>query len=263
MITVHEPSTYTIRLAAGLGMIEETHMLLDLWCNGMTTAELHRRSLDSGHFSGVSASRLKNMIFDGFAPRYLVNNGTPARILKDVRSLLSNKVLEQLMFLYTCRAYPILADFVRTVYWPTYASGRGTIANDDAWQFVSSANQQGKTTTPWTEGTIRRAAGYLTGCCADFGLLEQGRRTVRRILPYHLEQQIIVLIAYDLHLAGLGDNQIIAHEDWHLFGLEPTDVLSELKRMALKGFIIVQNAGSATRIHWPFATLHEVFDGIA
>ena len=64
-------------------------------------------------------------------------------------------------------------------------------------------------------------------------------------------------------VAGLGDNHVVAHEDWKLFGMEPGDVQAELRRMALKGLVIVQTAGTTIRIHWPSATLCEVLDGIA
>src|SRR5207249_2385212 len=81
---------------------------------------------------------------------------------------------EQLLFVYACRANAILADFVREVYWALYASGREQVRNDDARDFVARANQEGRTARPWTPGTVRRVAAYLTGSCADFGLLSRG-----------------------------------------------------------------------------------------
>jgi hypothetical protein len=167
------------------------------------------------------------------------------------------------MFLFTCRAHTILADFVREVYWPAYAAGRNTLDNEEAQLFVNRANQDGKTTTPWSDSTIRRAAGYLTGCCADFGLLERGHRRVRHILPYRLEPRVATILAYDLHFAGQGDNRVIAHADWALFGLDAADVLAELKRMALNGLVIVQTAGSVIRVGWQYKTIGEMIDAVA
>jgi hypothetical protein len=262
-MTAHELSTYTVRLGAGLGVIEETKVLLDLWEEGMHGGDLVTLAVRSGLFPAMSARRVRNLVIECFAPRYLSNNAIPASLLKALSPHVSQREVEQLMFVYTCHANPILADFVRQVYWPAYASSRATLSNDDARQFVISANQRGKTTTPWSERTIRNVAGYLTGCCADFGLLDQGRRIVRRILPYELQQRVAILLAYELHFSGFGDNQVLTHEDWALFGLAPGDVLAELKRMALKGFVIVQTAGSAIKVHWPYATLGEVLDGIA
>jgi hypothetical protein len=192
-----------------------------------------------------------------------VHGAAPAKLLKALAPVLATRESEQLMFLFTCRAHPVLADFVRQVYWPAYAAGRNTLGNDEAQVFVRRANQDGKTTTPWSADTIRRVAGYLTGCCADFGLLERGVRTARRIIPYRVEPRVVAILAYDLHFAGVGDNRVIAHPDWALFGLDPADVLLELKRMALRGLVIVQAAGGATQIGWQYKTMGEMIDAVA
>jgi len=254
---------YTVRLAAGLGMIEETVILLDLWQESTDTRALTRTARESGRFPGLSASRLGNLVSDGFAIRYLTDNAAPARLLKTLQPYLARREFEQLLFLFTCRAHAILADFVREVYWPAYAAGRDRIDNAEARLFVIRANQDGKTTTPWSEGTLARAAGYLTGCCGDFGLLERGHRHVRRILPYRLEPRVGAILAYERHFAGLGDNQLIADPDWALFGLAPADVLAELKQQALKGQLIVQTAASFAQISWSYKTMEEVRDAVA
>lgn len=262
-VAVAREKAYTVRLAAGLGMIEETIILLELWQEGMQTGVLTRAARASGRFPGMSASRLDNLVSDGFALRYLIDNGAPASLLKALQAQLTRREFEQLLFLYTCRAHAILADFVREIYWPAYAAGRSTLDNDDARRFVAIANQDGKTTTPWSDSTITRAARYLTGCCADFSLLERGKLTTRQILPYRLEPRVGAILAYERHFAGLGDNRVVADPDWALFGLAPEDVLSDLKQLALSGKLIVQTAGSITQVSWPLKTMDEVIDAVA
>src|SRR5260221_705677 len=95
--------------------------------------------------------------------------------------------LTQLLFLYTCRAHPILADFVCDVYWERYTAGQECISNADAQVFVIQAMRDGKTQRSWSENTIKNVASYLTGCCADYGLLERGQKSARKILPCLLE----------------------------------------------------------------------------
>lgn len=254
---------YTSQLGAGLGMIPETQVLLDLWHEGMGATTLHKTALEDGCFPGLSARRLRNLVVECFAPRYLVDHGAPARLLKRLRNQTTAQAIDQLMFLYTCRANPILADFVREVYWPAYAAGCSQLDNEEARSFVTQANREGKTVTPWSDSVIRNIAGYLTGCCGDFGLLERGQRRVRRILPYRLDPHVATILAYERHFAGLGDNRLIADPDWALFGLASEDVIVELKQLALKGQLILQSAGGVTQISWPLKTIDEVIDAVA
>jgi len=251
-------SAYTTQLQAGLGMVEETRSLLELWQPGLDVPALNQAALQSGRFPSMSARRLRNLVTECFAPRFLCDSAKPATLLKTLFPLLSAREFEQLLFTYTCRANTILADFVREAYWGAYAAGRQTISNDDAKEFVISANRDGKTTSPWSASTIRRVASYLTGSCADFGLLERGPKRVRKILHYRIEPRTAAILAYDLHFAGSGDNAVTAEPLWALFGMERADVLDELRRLALKGLVIVQTAGEVTRIAWQCKDLEEL-----
>ena len=256
-------SPYTIRLAAGQGLVDETNILLDLWQPGMNATTLYRAALESGNFASVSARRLRDIVVVAFAPRYLIDDAAPAILLKTLKDAVPRRAFEQLLFLYTARANPILADFVREVYWPAYAGGKASLGNEDAQRFVSAAALNGKTMMAWSEGTQRRVASDLTGCCGDFGLLAAGAARVRKILPFRIEPVAGTILAYDLHAQNLGDNQLLAHSDWAIFGLAREDVLAELKRIALQGFLIVQSAGGVTRISWTYPSLQELANVLA
>lgn len=251
-------TVYATRLQAGLGLVQETRVLLELWQPGMDAQALQSIALQSGQFPNVSARRLRNVVAEGFAPRYLTDNTRPALLLRQFLPELSQAEFEQLLFVYTCRANPILGDFTREVYWPTYCASHGSLANDRARDFVADAQHNGKTNKPWSEATVRRVAGYLTGCLADFGLLEPGRKSSRRFLPCHLHPRPMTLLAYEMHFNGLGDNQILRHPDWRLFGQEQADMVEQFKRLSLKGWIIYQSAGGATRISWPCNTMEDL-----
>lgn len=253
---------YTTQLAAGSAVIDETRMLLDLWQPGMKISDLLQKALSSGHITNVTARRLRNLIAECYAPRYLVNNDYPAIILKRLVHNVSSNVLSQMLFLFTARANLILADFIKTVSWPKYSAGHDTISNDDANNFITRANQEGKTIRPWSESTISRNSGYLTSCCADFGLLETGRKRVRKIKPFRIEKMMIAFLVYDLHFSGSGDNAVISHPDWELFGLEREDLREAMKRLSLKGFFIIQTAGDVTRIEWKYQTWEELINVI-
>jgi hypothetical protein len=243
---------YTTQLQAGLGLVNETKALLELWSPGKSASQLYQEALQSGRFPNVTARRLRNVVAECFAPRYLTAEAgrVPADDLKKLVGCISSNDLSQLMVIFTSRANPILGDFIREVYWARYSGGYSEISNLDARVFVERAVDDGKTLKRWSESTIRRVSAYLTGCCADYGLLERGTKSKRRILALRISSITAAYLAYDLHFSKNGDNAILEHPDWQLFGLERGDVLEELKRLSLKGVLIVQAAGDVVRISW-------------
>lgn len=254
---------YTTQLQAGLGLIQETRSLFEIWRPGMGANELYQIALQSGHFPNVSARRLRNIVVECFAPRYLSDEGKPAEYLKRLSPGLSTPELTQLLFLYTSRANLILADFVREVYWERYAAGADSIRADEVKQFIRRGIDDGKTIKRWSDGTIKRVSSYLLGCCADYGML--GPRTLegRRMGSYRIEPNIAAFLAHDLHFTGAGDNTVTAHPDWQLFGLARDDVREEIKRLSLKGHLILQSAGEIAHISWKHKSMEAFIDVLA
>jgi len=194
----------------------------------MDNPALLDRALSSGDFPSMTARRLRNLVSEGFAPRYLVDDGGPASALKSMRHALSEQDRKQLFLLFTCRANRILADFIRQVYWPQYAAGSTTLMKKDALNFVEDAVAGGKTTTTWSESMRTRVSSYILGACADFGLLGAVAGGGRKIETFSPMTFVTTFVAHDLHFRGLGDSAMLNHEDWGLFGLGSNDVLAEL-----------------------------------
>ncbi len=256
-----EPQTrYTTQLQAGLGLIEETKLLLSIYNAGMTATQLYDTALEFGVFPMVSARRLRNVIAECFSPRYLKSDA--AKYLKPISQALPASTLDQFLLVFTAMANQILFDFIVEVYWNRYSSGRDTISTDDAKVFVNNAVHEGKAQKIWSESTIKRVSSYLIGCCADYGLLSSNRSSVRQIQSIRLHEHTLVFFSYWLHFQGIGDNTIINHDIWKLFGFEPNDVREELKRIAKRDWLIIQSAGDVSRISWVFNSLEEVVDVI-
>ena len=237
--------------------------LLDLWKPGMPTMELFRVALESGRFPQVTARRLRNLIAECFAPRFLGQDGRNAKLANLARPVLDRQALVQLFLVFACRANTILHDFLATVYWGAYSSGRTIVSKGMALEFVDRAVELGRTTTRWSESVRSRVAGYLTGACADFGLLEHSTRSDREIRPFRIDDSVAILLAHDLHFAGLGDNAVAGHPDWSVFGLERGDVVSILRRLAPRGRLIVQSAGDSIDVSWTCKNMEEVCDALA
>ncbi|NJC05751.1 hypothetical protein GGQ97_001544 [Sphingomonas kaistensis] len=260
---MNDRAFYTTQLQAGLGLVDETKTLLELWETGMSSAKLYQVALASGRFPTITARRLRNVVAECFAPRYLVSEGAPARHLKQLSLTAPRSDLVQLMLVFTSRANPILSDFIKDVYWPRYAGGYSQVGSEDARAFVERAIDDGKTAKRWSESTIQRVSAYLTGCCADYGLLESGSRSLRTISPPRISLLTSAYLAHDLHFGGLGDNAITAHPEWHIFGLAREDVLEELKGLALRGFLLIQAAGDVIRISWKHKSMEALCDVLA
>ena len=253
---------YTTQLQAGLGLLEETRQLLQVYEPGMSASQLYEAALASGRFPLVTARRLRNISAECFAPRFLREPNVASR-LKSLVDRFTKAELNQLLFIYTARANLVLADFVREVYWTRYSAGRNDLQLEDARSFVVNSVREGKTQTPWSDTTIKRISSYLMGCCADYGLLTTTGRNQRSIAAYRILPKVAAYLAYDLKCSGLGDNQIVSSSDWDLFGLESADVRDQLKRMSLQGLLIFQAASDVVHIGWTYKSMEELIDVIA
>lgn len=253
---------YTTQLQAGLGLKEETKGLFELWQPGMNTQQLCDVALESGSFPNVTARRLRNIVAECFFPRYLRNEGV-AQQVKELITRLSSSEMSQVFYLYTARANFILAEFVKNVYWQKYASGYQNLHVEDSKEFVELGLQDGKMKKSWSETTIKRVSSYILGCLVDYNFLEVESRSERRITPPRLADNVAVYLAYELHFSGLGDNAVINHPDWQLFGLSPEDVREELKALAVNRHWIIQAAGDVVQISWAYKNMEEVIDVIA
>src|SRR5215213_4835404 len=90
---------YTTKFQAGLGLINETGVLLELWEPGMNRQQLHELALRSGVFPNITARRLLNIISECFAHRYLTDGGKPALALKELISVLHSSEFQQLLLI--------------------------------------------------------------------------------------------------------------------------------------------------------------------
>jgi hypothetical protein len=251
---------YTTQLQAGLGLLNETRLLLTLYQPGMTVSQLYDMALLSGLFPMVTARRLRNIIAECFAPRYMKTGA--ASLLKPLAVHMQTSTLNQLLLVYTAEANAILNDFIRDVYWERYSSGRNTLSIEDAKDFVTHAVREGKTQQIWADSSIRRVSSYLVGCCADYGLLSSNRSSTRSINPMHIHEWTVLYLAYKLHFDGLGDNAVINNDTWTLFGLNASDVRDELKRLTKNGWLILQSIGEVSRVSWKYSNMEDVINVI-
>jgi len=254
---------YTTELSKGQGAISETLTLLEYWEPGVDTGELTERVMEAGALGRSTATRTRDLITRVFARRYLADDGRPAYVLMSLMDRVSLSTLKQFMLVYTARQHDILHDFITEVYWPKYGAGAEEIGRDDARSFIEEAHAMGIIEPGWSETMVVRVARYLVGTLADFGLLEEGRQSTRRITPFHVEDPLVTYLAHEIHFDGYNDNSILEHPDWGLFGLMQEDVVRQLEQVSSDGHFIVQYSGELLRISWQYESLDECLDAIA
>lgn len=245
-------------------MVRETISLLRLWEPGDTTVSLANKAIAQGVFSRSTARRTLNIVREMFAPRFLREAGRSAQVLK---FLVEAKVplddLTQLFFLHTARAQAIFADFVTEVYWPRYAAGASRLTRSEPQAFIQRALDNGRMQKRWTSSSIRRVSGYLLGCCADFGLVRGSGRPDWSITRFAIRASVALYLVHDLHFSGLGDFAITRRPDWRWFGLEPHEVINQLKNLAHDGHLIVQATPELVHITWKYKSMEDCARGIS
>jgi hypothetical protein len=255
--------SYTTQLQAGLGMTSETLDLLHLWQRSDDATRLTERVVASGLFSRATARRARNLVVEMFAPRFLAQNGVPAARMKFLAERkFPTESLVQLFFLYTARAQAIFRDFVTDVYWSRYSAHAPALSRDDAELFVRRALDTGRMQKRWADSTIRRVSAYLLGCCADFGLLGKAGRSQRAIKHFVIRSDVAVYLAHDLHFAGLSDMAMATDPDWRLFGLDPQDVIKQLKSMAHDGHFFIQATADVIQVSWKYRAMEDCLNAL-
>jgi len=254
---------YNAALAKGQGLLEETGVLMDFWQPGMTSRELASRAVEQGVLGKATAKRVRDIISVHFARRFLKHDSRPAGQIKIlVNQGVSIARLKQVLLVHTARANEILRDFVCEVYWPKYQAGALSISNSDAMHFIDMAYHAGKIRSKWSESMEQHIARGLTSTLAEFELLEHGRKSERKFVSFNLQKLTCLYLAHDIHFSGYGDNGLLEHPDWMLFGLEPVDVFHEVQRFS-DGFFIPQYSGELLRISWQYQTMEEALHAIA
>jgi hypothetical protein len=253
---------YTTQLQAGLGMISENLHFLDAWEPEDDVQTLYHRLLETGEGSNVTARRLRNLVAEMFAPRFLADDNRPATHLKILKDRLDVSVIGQFIYLYTVRAQRIFYDFMATVYWRIYESGRTRMDREEIIQFIEESLDEGRMQKRWSESTIRRVTGYLGGCAVDFGFFDKARKGSYEFISKTIPRSLSLYLAYELHFLNYSDEAVTHHDDWKLWGMSPHDAQRELEALGRGGHLIFQGGGSVVRVSWRYQTMEEVLDVI-
>ena len=262
-LTSRMPELYTTQFQAGLGMLDECRLFTELWEPGSTNRDLEERVLEEGVLPNVTARRVRNLVAEMWSPRFSPEEFTPAKDLKQVLDYLSRNSLSQFICLFTARAQLIFREFLTELFWPIYESGRSVLDRQEVKEFIIQAMDEGKTQQRWSESTVHRVTGYLTGAAIDFDYLNKDGSSSFELSPPSIDHKLVIYLAYDLHFRNLSDNAVLSHEDWKLWGMNAEDVFRQLQYLGRSGHFMVQGSTDLVRLNWTYKTKEEVLDVVA
>ena len=122
-------------------------------------------------------------------------------------------------------------------------------------KIIAKWSNAGKTTTKWSDITIRRVAQELLATSRDFGVLQGAVN--KRIAPAYLSVQAFAYIAFYLRRQQASGVKLVELPDWKLFFLPREGVERFLMEAHQHGLLEYHAAGTVIRLAFPADTLEE------
>jgi hypothetical protein len=253
-------SYYSTALAQSQGIVPECLTLFELWEPGMSAAQLFEATWTANALNLDSERRLRNVVLEGFGSRFL--RETFIESVPYIKELVLKSsdmtFVNQLILLYALRQHGIFFDFLTEEYWPAIRNGGVTLDTSDPQLLIDRALVTGKLQKSWSDATRERVGGYVLGIAADFDLLGPNKKGRRDILPWTLNETMVLYLAYDLHFLGASDDEVVTSADWAPLGLLREDVSLYLNRLQTRDHLITQDTGHLCRIDWKYTSREEL-----
>ena len=190
-------------------------------------------------------------------PRFLDQKLDVTTYIKSMRDeYVSMDVITQLFLIYTCRANPILADFISEVYYSHTKSGKSKITAEDPKVFIRAAIGDGRVQTSWSSSTIEKVSEHINACLIDFGLVDKSKQ----ILPFRAIDLTVNYLLHELHFQGYSEMEILHHRDWQIFDLDSSSLVSIAERISFRGTFIFQFSGEILKIGWNYDNMEEFIE---
>jgi len=251
---ITDQKIYNSNLLKGTGLIQETLALLEAYKPDESSLAFQKRVVSTGILSKSTDNRVVDIVRNVFTDRYLGYEIEVPVFIKRMRdNYVSIDVITQLFFLYTCRANPILGDFVKEVYYPLKSKSFAKLKSTDPKDFIREALSDGRIPNSWSESTINKVSEHIIASLIDFKLIEKDKT----ILPYRVIDLAANYLLHELHFRGFSDNEIWKHTDWELFGLDPNGVIEIMQRLSFYGSFIFQFSGEILKLSWKNLSMEE------
>ena len=249
--------TYNSNLLKGTGLIQEMLVLIEAYRIGESALDFQKRVLEEGILSKSTDNRTIDVVRNIFRTRFLDQKLDVTTYINAMRDeYVSMDVITQLFLIYTCRANPILADFIFEIYYSHSKSGKSRILAEDPKVFIRSAISDGRIQTSWSSSTIEKVSEHINACLIDFRLVDKSKQ----ILPFRAIDLTVNYLLHELHFQGYSEMEILHHRDWQIFDLDLSSLVSIAERISFRGTFIFQFSGEILKIGWNYDNMEEFIE---
>lgn len=235
-------------------LISDTKALLTAWDPGLSVNENIQRVRRQNLMGKTSRSRAEDILAI-FRQRYLIEEDVARALGTIVKHQSNGSTLDRILYFHAVRADALLHDVVIELLAPQWSRGVMEIDGVEIESALKRWVEEGKTSAPWGEATIRRVTQGVLSTLRDFGVLQGAVN--KRIAPAYLSVQAFAYIAFYLKQHQPSGARLLDLPDWKLFFLPREGVERFFLEAHQHGLLEYHVAGSVTRLTFPVGTLEE------
>jgi bacteriophage exclusion system BrxA-like protein len=248
---------YTSKIIKAGALLADTKTLLAHWDLTATVAENLHRIRHENLFGKASRSRVEDILAI-FRQRYLTEESVVRALVTLVTKKLTAAALDRILYFHATQADRLLHDVVTEIITCMKAEGLNQLDVSEAQGSIARWVRDGKTTSAWSDYTIRRVTRGVLSTLRDFGVLQGAAN--KRIAPFYLPVKAFAYVAFYLKQHQPSGAKLIELADWKLFFLSSDGVERGLLEAHQHHLLEYHAAGSVTRLTFPASSLEEYAD---
>lgn len=245
---------YSSKIIKAGALIPDTKALLTAWDPKLSVNENLQRVRRENLMGKTSRSRAED-ILTIFRQRYLAEEDVARALTIMVKRHSNGNTLDRILYFHAVRADALLRDVVIELLAPQWSRGIMEIDNLEIESALKKWVEEGKTSAPWGDSTIRRVMQGVLSTLRDFEVL--GGAVKKRIAPAYLSVQAFAYMAFYLKQHQPSGAKLLDLIDWKLFFLSREGAERFLLEAHQHGLLDYHVAGSVTRLTFPVETLEE------
>ncbi|NLY01512.1 MAG: DUF1819 family protein [Rhodopirellula sp.] len=251
---------FTTKIIKAGALLPDTKALLSCWDPGQPVAE-NLRQIRCRNLLGKTSRSRAEAILAIFRQRYLYEESVAKALAHLVRNRCNGSSVDRILYFHAARADALLFNVVLEMLVPQWTRGVTLVSVTEVHRTLRQWSIAGKTTTVWSDATLRRVVQGLLSTLRDFGVLQGAVN--KRIAPAYLPLQAFCYIAFYLKQQQASGAKLLDMADWKLFFLPREGVERFMVDAHQHDLLEYHAAGSVTRLSFPAATLEEYADVLA